>query len=152
MSMQISNLMWFPLFTTVLRTWLEIGLSKINSKPYCPVLVHLSTPLVVEVLTWCMATSVNHVLPSWSIVSPWGIKNLDKKKHRIQKRKRMSVSLRSNLSAARLRKSSSYGNACYAGKWVWSKEEGWGGSEHLSKAQGRSIEWLQTAPDVSHEQ
>ena len=31
-----------------------------------------------------MAWSVIHVLPSWSIVSPWGIKNLDKKKHRIQ--------------------------------------------------------------------
>lgn len=33
-------------------------------------------------LTWCIATSVSHVLPSESIVSPWGIKNLGKSSNR----------------------------------------------------------------------
>ena len=81
MFMKIVNLIWVPLFT-VLRKWIK----KTNSKPCCRVLFDLFTVLEDWVLTWCMATSVNHVLPSWSIVKPWGIKNLDKKKHRIQKR------------------------------------------------------------------
>ena len=51
----------------------------------------LSSVQEVSVLTWCMAWSVTHVLPSWSIVSPWGIKNLDEKKRKNQKRKQISV-------------------------------------------------------------
>ena len=40
------------------------------------------TPTVDWELTWCIATSVSHVLPSESIVSPCGIKNLGKSSNR----------------------------------------------------------------------